>query len=223
MQPWKVLDRVPTPEGALELRQRGAADFLITIAGRVLMTSVAHRSEDALAQLTCEALATRKQPRVLIGGLGMGLTLRAALDRLPAPAQVTVVELNERVVAWCRGPLATMNGRAMEDLRVRVQVANVARVLAQARPRAYDAVVLDLYEGPPVHDGRREDALYGPTAIKNTLAALQPGGVFAVWSEDPSPPFEDRLADAGFAVQVHRAGRGGRTHVVYLSTVPNRR
>jgi spermidine synthase len=217
MQPWTVLDRVATPEGTLELRQRGATDFLITIAGRVLMTSVAHRSEDALAQLACEALATRKQPRVLIGGLGMGLTLRAALDLLPAPAQVTVVELNERVVAWCRGPLASMNGRAMGDLRVRVQIADVARVLAQARPRAYDAVVLDLYEGPPRHDGRRDDALYGRAAIKNTLAALQPGGIFAVWSEDESPPFKDRLIDAGFAVQVHHAGRGGRTHVVYLA------
>jgi spermidine synthase len=218
MQPWKVLDRVPTPEGSLELRQRGPTDFLITIAGRVLMTSVAHRSEDALAQLTCQALSTRKQPRVLVGGLGMGLTLRAALDRLPAAAQVTVVDLNERVLDWCRGPLAALNGHAMDDLRVRVQVANVARVIAQARPRAYDAIVLDLYEGPPRHDGRKDDALYGPVAIDRARAALQPGGVFAVWSEDDSPPFQTRLVDAGFTVEPHRAGRGGRAHLVYLAT-----
>src|SRR6266852_5548989 len=92
MLPWKVVDRAPTPQGVLELRQRGDADFLMTVGGRVLMTSVAHRSEDALAQLTCQALERIKNPRVLVGGLGMALTLRAALDLLPAGAQVTVAD-----------------------------------------------------------------------------------------------------------------------------------
>ncbi len=219
MQPWTVLDRVATAEGPMELRQRGTTNFLITIGGRVLMTSAAHRSEDALAELTCEALAARKHPRLLIGGLGMGLTLRAALNALPPSAQVTVAELHERVVDWCREPLAPLCGRALADPRVRVRVADVAQHITEARPRAYDAIALDLYEGPPRRDGRREDPLYGPTAIDNVRRALQPGGVFAVWSEDESELFRTRLAAAGFAVQSHRAGRGGRTHVVYLATM----
>src|ERR1700761_355586 len=109
MLPWKVIDAGPSAEGTLELRQRGARDFLITVGGRVLMTSMAHRSEDTLARLTCEALADVARPRLLVGGLGMGLSLRAALDRLGAQARVTVVELDPRVVAWCRGPLAELN------------------------------------------------------------------------------------------------------------------
>ncbi|MEA2696397.1 MAG: hypothetical protein QOI66_668, partial [Myxococcales bacterium] len=208
MLPWKVVDRAPTPQGALELRQRGEADFLMTVGGRVLMTSVAHQSEDALARLTCEALAPIKKPRVLVGGLGMALTLRAALDRLPSGAQVTVVDLNARVVAWCRGPLAALTEHAIDDRRVQVTVANVAKVIAQARPRSYHAIMLDLYEGPPKQDGRRVDPLYGPAAIENVLMALEPGGVFAVWSEDESPPFYARLAAAGFVVARHRTGKG---------------
>ena len=219
MLPWKIIDRVPTPEGVLELRQRSATDFLITIGGRVLMTSMAHRSEDALARLTCRALVALKRPRVLIGGLGMGLTLRAALADLPTGAALTVVELNPRVVAWCRGPLAALCNHAMEDRRVTVQVANVTSVIAHARPGAYHAIVLDLYEGPPKNGGRSPDPLYGPAAIENTLAALEPGGLFAVWSEDESPPFRARLETAGFVVERHRAGRG-RAHVVYLATAP---
>jgi spermidine synthase len=225
MLPWKVVDRVPTPQGPLELRQRGDADFLMTVGGRVLMTSVAHQSEDALARLTCDALASIKNPRVLVGGLGMALTLRAALDRLPPGAQVTVVDLNQRVVDWCRGPLAALTEHAVDDRRVRIQVANVAKVMAQARPRSYHAIVLDLYEGPPKQDGRKIDPLYGAAAIQNVLAALEPGGVFAVWSEDESPSFYTRLAAAGFGTARHRTGKGGRTHVVYLATAPtaNRR
>jgi spermidine synthase len=218
--PWKLVDRVPTPQGALELRQRGEADFLMTVGGRVLMTSVAHQSEDALARLTCDALAPIKNPRVLVGGLGMALTLRATLDRLPPGAQVTVVDLNRRVVEWCRGPLAALTEHAVDDRRVRVQVANVAKVIAQARPGSYHAIMLDLYEGPPKQDGRRVDPLYGPAAIESVQAALEQGGVFAVWSEDESPLFYGRLAAAGFVVARHRTGKGGRTHVVYLATAP---
>jgi spermidine synthase len=220
MLPWTIVDRVSTPEGPLELRQRGAGDFLITVGGRVLMTSMAHRSEDALARLACDALTAIKRPRVLLGGLGMALTLRATLEALPAGAAITVVDLHPRVVAWCRGPLAALCDRALDDARVAVQVANVAKVIAQTRPRSYHAIVLDLYEGPPKHEGGRSDALYGAAAIENARAALEPGGVFAVWSEDESPPFRARLESADFTVERHRIGRGGRTHVIYLATVP---
>src|SRR3954447_3118560 len=122
MQPWRTIDRADTQEGPLELRQRGERDFLITIDGRILMTSVAHRSEDALAKLACARLAETPRPRVLVGGLGMGYTLRAALDCLPAGAQVVLVDLNAVVVRWCQGPLAALTAGAINDGRVTVQV-----------------------------------------------------------------------------------------------------
>jgi spermidine synthase len=220
MLPWKVIDAGPTREGTLELRQRGARDFLITIGGRVLMTSTAHQSEDTLARVTCDTLAAIKRARLLVGGLGMGLSLRAALDQLGTDARVTVVDLDERVVRWCRGPLADLNRGALTDARVTVKIADVAQVIAAADARTYHAVMLDLYEGPPRHDGRRPDRLYGSQAIENARRALHPRGVLSVWSEDDSPVFRARLEAAGFAVRRQRAGRGGRTHVVYVATAP---
>ena len=212
-RPWTTIARAETPEGALELRQRGSADFLITIAGRVLMTSQARRSEEALAELP---LKKRKARDVLVGGLGMGYTLRAALDFLGPEAHVTVVELNPVVADWCRGPLAPLTGGAVADPRVTVALADVSDHLAQASKGAYDTILLDLYEGPHAATQRPNDPLYGAEALKRTRAALREGGVFAVWSEEADAPFERRLADAGFFVEKHRAGRGGRAHVVYL-------
>jgi spermidine synthase len=214
MQPWRTIDRVDTPEGPLELRQRGERDFLITIAGRILMTSVAHRSEDALAEIACAPLASQARPRVLVGGLGMGYTLRAALDRLPARAEVLLVDLNPSVVAWCRGPLAPLTSGAVDDGRVTVEVADVARVLAAAPPGRYDAILLDLYEGPHQATNHASDPLYGASALARAARALKPGGVLAIWSEELDRPFERRLAAAHFQVQTHRT-RGGRTHVIY--------
>ena len=211
-RPWQTIARVETPEGALELRRRGDGDFLITVAGRVLMTSQARRSEEALATL---ALKTKRRD-VLVGGLGMGYTLRAALDTLPSEARVTVVELNPIVVDWCRGPLAELTAGAVADPRVTVVVADVAAHLAQAQKGAYDAILLDLYEGPHAATQRPNDPLYGAAALARARAALKPAGVFAVWSEEADAPFERRLADAGFSVDKQRAGHGGRAHVVYL-------
>jgi spermidine synthase len=225
MRPFHTLERVATPEGPLELRQRGDGDFLITISGRPLMTSRAHRSEDELARLACAALAGQggpykglpARPRVLVGGLGMGYTLRAALDRLPPAAQVEVAELNPQVVAWCRGPLSALTAGAVADPRVKVEIADVARVIAAAPEGRYDAIVLDLYEGPhhavnPVHD-----PLYGKQACDHYRAALRPSGVLCVWSEEADPPFEARLSAAGFHVERHKS-KGGRVHVVYVAT-----
>src|SRR4051794_32615393 len=148
MQPWKTIESLDTPEGKLELRQRGARSFLITIGGRVLMTSEAHRSETDLARLAREAMGGLPRPRVLIGGLGMGYTLRAALDTLPAGARITVVDLNAAVVAWCAGPLAGLTDGAISDKRVTTVVAAAARAIADSSPGSYDAIILDLYEGP---------------------------------------------------------------------------
>jgi spermidine synthase len=202
----------------LELRQRGERDFLIVIGGRVLMTSVAHRSEDQLADLACRT--GRSRPRVLLGGLGMGFTLRAALDRLPGDAEVTVVDLNAAVVAWCRGPLGPLTGRATEDPRVTVQVGDVAKTIAAARASFYDAIILDLYEGPHEATNRASDPLYGVAALDRAWRSLRPGGVLAVWSEEPDRAFERRLAATGFRVETHRCPRGGRIHTIFIGHRP---
>jgi spermidine synthase len=222
MKPWQTLERVDTPEGSLELRRRGERDFLITVGGRVLMTSAAHRSEDDLARLACAAMVKRPRPHLLLGGLGMGYTLRAALDQLPPAAEVTVVELNPAVVAWCRGPLAPLTDAAVSDRRVRVELGDVAGVIAASRRGDYDAILLDLYEGPrPTRPGAPPDRLYGAPAVDSAWAALRAGGVLAVWAEEAERNYQARLRAAGFEVELHHGGgRGGRTHVVYVGIRP---
>jgi spermidine synthase len=218
---WETLDRFASAEGEIELRRRGADEFLITLAGRVLMNSAASRSETALARSACAALGGRPAPRVLIGGLGMGCTLRAALDALPAAASVVVAELNATMLRWCRGPLAELTGRAADDPRVEVRVGDVAAaVRAAAAPSAerYDAVLLDLYEGPHPASQPRSHPHYGAAALARTHAALRPGGILAIWSEDPDPLFERALGRAHFTVRVERPGRGGRRHAVYVAS-----
>lgn len=220
-QPWETLDRVDTADGVLELRKRGEQDFLIVINGRVLMNSSANRSEIVLGESACMAVAGRKRPRVLIGGLGMGLTLRAALDPLPPTAQVVVAELNPVVVKWCRGPLAALTGSAVDDKRVTVVVDDVSSVIAKAaKPGAerFDAVIIDLYEGPGSATDARNDPFYGSQALNITAAALSQGGIFAIWGENPDAAFEKRLTAAGFSVDRQRPGKGGLRHVVYIGT-----
>jgi spermidine synthase len=217
--PWKRLDRIDTPEGVLELRQRGPRDFLITVDGRVLMNSTAQRSEIALGRMACRHLQRHLQPRVLLGGLGMGVTLKAVLDHLPAVGRVRVAELNPVVLTWCRGPLAVLTDSAIDDPRVTVEIADAADLIrrAAARQAALDAVVLDLYTGPYAHAHRHDDPLYGAGAIAGVRAALGPGGVFAVWGENFDPGFKNRLRADGFEVTIARPGRGGFRHVVYLA------
>jgi spermidine synthase len=214
--PWQTIESVKTREGLLELRRRGERDFLITIAGRILMTSTAHRSEDELARLSCAALAGKPRPKVMLGGLGMGFTLRTALDSLSASARVTVVDLNRPLVEWNRGPLAFLTKNAVEDPRVKIVVADVIQVIACSPAGQFDAIVLDLYEGPHTATNSVRDPLYGADALTRTKSALRPGGVFAVWSEERDRAFEDRLAAAGFSVERHKSGQGGRVHVVYV-------
>lgn len=219
-RPWETLASVPTAEGPLDLRRRGEKDFLITINGRVLMTSAAHRSEDALARLACAGLRKRRRARVLVSGLGMGFTLRAALDELADDAEVTVAELNAVVVEWCKGPLAPLTAEAARDPRVTVDVVDVAvRIADVARdahvPR-FDAIVLDMYEGPQTRV-RPNDPLYGPSAVLRVRKALAPNGVFAVWCEGGSAGFEQSLRAAGFRYQLERSGFGARIHYVYVA------
>jgi spermidine synthase len=219
-KPWQTLDKVDTPDGVLELRKRGECDFLILINNRVLMNSSANRSETALGELACRKMEPVSQQRVLIGGLGMGLTLRAALDELSSKAEVVVAELNPTVAAWCRGPLAELTKNAVEDPRVTVVINDVSSVITKAaQPGAtqFDAIIIDLYEGPGASKDALLDPFYGSRALKRTSAALSPGGVFAVWGEKPDAAFENRLGAAGFAVDRQRPGRGGLRHVVYVA------
>jgi spermidine synthase len=214
MRAWKTLESVATADGALELRQRGDRDFLIVIAGRVLMTSAERRSEQALATL---ALAELRQaaPRVLIGGLGMAYTLRAALDVLPAAAVVEVAELTPAVAAWCAGPLAPLTGGAALDPRVQIVIDDVAAVIARTPPGTYHAILLDLYEGPNAATQRADDPFYGRVALARARSTLAPGGTLAVWSEDADAAFAQRFGAAGFEVSTHRLG-SSRRHWVYL-------
>ena len=218
---WLKIESVETDDGTLELRKRGEKDFLITIAGRVLMNSLANRSEVILSQLALAALGKKKSPRVLIGGLGMGCTLKAALDCLPKDATVVVAELNPIVVKWCEGELAVLNGSAVSDPRVSIEIDDVASVIMTAvtkgEDKKFDCIILDLYEGPFEAGKEKGEAFYGAGALDLTRAALNPGGVFAIWSEDPDKSFEKRLSSAGFSFERARPGRGGLRHLVYVA------
>jgi spermidine synthase len=220
-QPWKTIESITTDDGTLELRQRGERDFLIMIDSQVLMNSLANRSELVLGQLGCEQLKGSESPRVLVGGLGMGFTLKAVLDTLPASAQVVVAELNPTVLEWCRGPLAPLTERVVDDPRVTVEIGDVAHRIRRSAVNGgdsrFDAIILDLYRGPHAKTHHSDDPLYGSRAIENMRAALKPCGVVAVWGEQYDESFDKRLRSAGFTVTTDRPGRGGLRHVVFMA------
>jgi spermidine synthase len=219
-RPQRLIDSVETAEGRLELRQRGEADFMILIGGRVLMTSYITHSELFLAEQGCALVRHSPVPRVLIGGLGLGFTLRAALDALPPQAEVVVAELNPKVIEWCRGPVAQASGGATLDKRVRFfegdVTAHIAQVADDADSPRYDAILWDLYVGP-TRAGGEQDPLYGDRSVQQTAHALSDQGVFGVWGETPSPAFEARLKRFGLMPDCHRVGHGGLKHAVYLA------
>ena len=220
-QPWNIIESIETDEGILELRQRGAKDFLITVGGLVLMNSLSNRSEIVLGQLGCKHLKDYAAPRVLVGGLGMGYTLKAVLDCLPATAQVVVAELNPVVVDWCKGPLALLTESVVTDARLRVEIADVAELIRRTANtnncEKFDAVVFDLYKGPHFKTDKVKDPLYGSRAIANVYNILKPGGLFTIWGENFDEGFDRRLRDAGFKTRSERPGRGGYRHVVFVA------
>jgi len=220
-QPWQTIDTCDKENAVLELRKRGERDFLLLVNGRVLMNSSANRSEVALGEQACRMVSGRTRPRVLIGGLGMGFTLRAALDCLPAHARVVVAELEPAVVTWCRGPLAGLTEDAVSDPRVAIETDDVSAVIIGASRKGaerFDAIIIDLYVGPSADSDEHYDPFYGSLAIQTTAHALTPGGVFAIWGENPDAAFEKRLTAAGFNVERQRPGRGGLRHVVCVAT-----
>ncbi len=222
MNPWILLDRSPIPGsgGELRLYQRGE-EFSIAIAGGgELMSSRVHGSEEALAELACTHLAGHPAPRLLIGGLGMGFTLAAALRHLPASADVLVAELLPAVVEWNRGVLGTLAGHPLDDERARVQVGDVGQLL-RAHRRAFDAILLDVDNGPEGLTRRENDWLYSMTGLETAFDALQPGGVLTVWSAGGDPVFTERLRQAGFEVEAQRVrafgpGKGAR-HTIWIA------
>ena len=219
-QPWTTLEKADTPDGVLELRKRGERDFLILINNRVLMNSSANRSELVLGEHACAMVAGHERPRVLMGGLGMALTLRAGLDSLPPGAHVVVAEINPVIVAWCRGPLSELTNRAVQDPRVRIDVRDVAEVIAASKEpgsEKFDAIIIDLYEGPGAGTDPQNDPFYGSLALAAVQRALTEDGVFGVWGENPDGGFERRLRSTGFSFERLRPGRGGLRHVVYLA------
>jgi len=220
MIPWELLDSAPVPDGSeiLRLYRRGD-EFSIRIGSSELMNSRTHGSEDRLAEAACARLAQSAQARVLIGGLGMGFTLAAALRRLGPDAIVMVAELVPAVVEWNRGALGAPSGRPLDDARVEVRAGDIGALL-RSTSFAFDAILLDVDNGPAGLTRRDNDWLYGAAGLRAARGALRPGGVLAVWSAAPDRRFHARLRQAGFEVEERRVrahrNRGAR-HVIWLA------
>lgn len=222
MTPWKLIDSSAIPDngGELRLYQRGAEYSIMIVGGGELMNSRIHGSEDSLAELGCQPLAGKAQPRVLVGGLGMGFTLAAALRQLGPQAEVVVAELVPAVVQWNRDHLGQFAGHPLDDPRTTVSIGDVAALLRGERA-AFDAILLDVDNGPEGLTHRANDWLYGSEGLQAAMQALRPDGVLAVWSAGPDDAFGERLRRVGFLVderrvRAHRAGKGA-THTVWLA------
>lgn len=223
MNDWVHLDTAEVPGGgkSLGLMRRGS-EFSIVVGNIELMNSTRGHSEEALASLTCARLADRPAPRVLIGGLGMGFTLRAALRELGPEARIVVAELVPAVAAWARGPLAPVFGDCLNDPRVDLRETDVTRLI-QSEPAGWDAVLLDVDNGPEGLMRRANDRLYDVWGLKRAQWALKPGGTLGVWSGTPDRKFKARLQRLGFAVEEVRlpaSGSSGPRHVIWLAAQP---
>ena len=219
MRHLEVLGQTLTPDGTdLKLTRRDN-EYIIFANGKSLMSSRMHGSEEALATLACRRMRTLEQACVLIGGLGMGFTLRATLDLLSPDAMVVVAEMVPAVVEWNRGPLGPLAGHPLKDKRVRVEVGDVRLALSSGR-NAFDAVLLDVDNGPTAFTASDNAWLYDDRGIAAARAALKMDGVLAVWSAREDRKFEKRLRYGRFAVQVERVrGRlkkGGPHHTIFL-------
>jgi len=212
---------IPNQKGELRLLSRNN-EFTIKIAGIPgdLMNSRMHASEDALATLACEHIKDVAQPQILIGGLGMGFTLRAALDALKEDAAVTVAELISEVVEWNKGELGTLTNHPINDPRTKIHVGDVGEVLRNATAQ-FDAILLDVDNGPEGHTAEDNGWIYTPAGLKSAKSALRPGGIVAYWSAGVDSAFTKRLQKAGFktkpvTVHAHTNGKGAR-HVIWLA------
>ncbi len=221
MIPWLNLDTGQIPGGGeLRLKRRGA-EFSIRLGDNELMNSRLSGSEEALATLTAERLKGRRAPVILVGGLGMGFTLKAALGAFDAQASISIAELVPAVIAWAHGPMAELFGDSLADPRVTIVETDVRDLIASGKGR-YDAILLDVDNGPEAMTRKSNDRLYDMQGLAQSLAALKPGGVLAVWSMGPDANFTQRLRKSGFhveevGVRAHR-GKSGTRHVIWLAT-----
>ena len=219
MKEWELLGQTGAPDGAdLTLTRRGG-EYVIFANGKSLMSSRMHGSEEALATLGCRRARTLEQPTVLVGGLGMGFTLRAALDLLPPDAILVVAEIVPAIVDWNRGVLGALADHPLKDRRVRVEVEDVGAVIRSSAGR-FDAVLLDVDNGPAAFTTAGNAGLYDDSGLAAARAALRLGGALAVWSAWDNRRFEQRLRHGGFTVEVERVrGRlkkGGPRHTIFL-------
>ena len=222
--PWKLLDtaNIPGSDGQLRLMQRGT-EFTIKLGQNELMSSRLFGSEEALATLTCFRIKALAAPRILIGGLGMGFTLRAALAVTGLDARITVVELVPAIVRWARGPMAEFHKGTLEDPRVAIEQEDVSATIARAHS-GFDAILLDVDNGPEGLTRASNNALYDLGGLRSAFDALSPGGVLAVWSSGPDEAFTARLRKTGFQAEeiaIRATGkRGGARHVIWIATKP---
>jgi spermidine synthase len=220
VKPFELLGQTFSPDGAVMKLIRRCDEYIILADGAILMSSRMHGSEEALATLACQRVRTLEQPTVLLGGLGMGFTLRATLDLLSPGATVVVSELVPAVVEWNLGPLGPLAGHPLKDKRVRVETGDVA-VTLRSRPGQFDAVLLDVDNGPTAFTASNNSGLYDHRGIAAARAALKMDGVLAVWAAQDDRKFEKRLRHGRFDVQVQRVrGRlkkGGPRHTIFLS------
>ncbi len=220
MIPWEIVDTAPIPGqgGEMQLSRRGD-EFSISIVGAgVLMGSRAHGSEDELARLACRKIADRTRARVLIGGLGMGFTLAAALQYLNADVEVVVAELVPAVVRWNKGDLGAVAGNPLADPRTTVIEGDVAKIIRTER-QGYDAILLDVDNGPAGMTRKKNNRLYSIDGLAATYTALRPLGLLAVWSAGPDRKFTQRLQKTGFKVsqaRVRESGNRGKMHTIWL-------
>lgn len=219
MIPWERVDAATVPGGGeLRLMRRGS-EFSMKLGTAELMNSRLSGSEEAMARLAVARLGDRPRPEILVGGLGMGFTLRALLAELGPEARVTVAELVPAVVAWARGPMAELHAGSLDDPRVTVREEDVARAIRSA---TWDAILLDVDNGPEGMTRAGNDALYDMAGLGAARAALRRGGVLAVWSMGPDRHFTERLRRTGFAVEEvvarARGTSGGARHVIWLAT-----
>lgn len=221
MTPRELIGTALIPGGAeLRLFRRGN-DFMIVLDRNELMNSRMSGSEEALATMTCDRLGHRKAPHILIGGYGMGFTLRAALGRLDAQASVTVAELVPEILEWARGPMTSLAAGCLDDPRVMVREQDVAMVIAEGVGR-YDAILLDVDNGPDGLVREANNGIYALSGLAAARAALRQGGILAIWSAAPDPAFTRRLIKAGFSVDEvvvkARANGKGPRHVIWFAT-----
>lgn len=212
------LGEARTAGGATISLTRHDREYLILVDGKPLMSSRMHGSEQALATFGCRHVPT-SEPRVMVGGLGMGFTLRAALDLLPADAEVLVAELVPAIVEWNQGPLGPLAGHPLKDRRVRVEVRDAFETL-RGNAGAFDAILMDVDNGPAPFTAAANASLYSDVGLAAARDALRPGGVLAVWSAWEDRKFEQRLKYCGFEVRVERVRArlkgGGPRHTIFL-------